>query len=122
MRPTMMPFVVSTCTISLLLPHTCGCNWLRKAALAIGTTEEAHVRMGCDPRLPIFPRDYPDARQGQAYWSLGVVVVVVVVVCYHKVFCLGGFAKIQQKDAAAANTFFFHFQETGSSDILWSKS
>ncbi|KAG7355220.1 ribonuclease P/MRP domain containing protein [Nitzschia inconspicua] len=36
---------------------------------AIGLVEESHLRMECEPPLPLFPRDFVDTQQSQLYWN-----------------------------------------------------
>lgn len=42
---------------------------LKGNACVIGMLDEAQLRLECDPPLLVFPRDYPDTKEGIHYWQ-----------------------------------------------------
>ena len=40
-----------------------------RGCCAIGLTEDYHMRLECEPPIPIFPRDYVDTEDSQKYWG-----------------------------------------------------
>eukprot|EP00531_Pseudo-nitzschia_arenysensis_P006300 CAMPEP_0116118916 /NCGR_PEP_ID=MMETSP0329-20121206/2363_1 /TAXON_ID=697910 /ORGANISM="Pseudo-nitzschia arenysensis, Strain B593" /LENGTH=807 /DNA_ID=CAMNT_0003612583 /DNA_START=42 /DNA_END=2465 /DNA_ORIENTATION=+ len=39
-----------------------------RGCCAIGLIEDCHMRLECEPPIPIFPRDYVDTQDSQKYW------------------------------------------------------
>ncbi|KAL3803850.1 hypothetical protein HJC23_004012 [Cyclotella cryptica] len=44
-------------------------SFVMKGACAIGLAEDTRAQLEACPPLPIFPRDYPDTKEGRAYWE-----------------------------------------------------
>ena len=42
---------------------------IQEGVCPIGYTDESSLGLECDPPILIFPRDYPDTKQGQLYWN-----------------------------------------------------
>ncbi len=40
-----------------------------RGCCAIGLIEDCHMRLECEPPIPIFPRDYVDTQDSQKYWN-----------------------------------------------------
>ncbi|KAG7359257.1 ribonuclease P/MRP domain containing protein [Nitzschia inconspicua] len=62
----------TTATTTTTIPARTSTHGIRSSQIsccAVGLVEECHLRMECEPPLPLFPRDFVDTRQSQIYWN-----------------------------------------------------